>query len=254
VYVDQGGWSPISIQCWPQGTTSQIPTDSEALDIIITGRRMMAGAPPPPPVSAERGGDEGEVAMKAIQERLGEVRLYRIPENVTVAAKSQKQVAMITQPAVKIRSILRLRPQLGDFEQPLERVLITKNRTAEGLGLPLPAGKVALFARRNGRRILLGEGRIDDHAVGEKVEIPVATATGVIARQTMFRRWKGDNRAPGYELVLANDMARPQAVEVEFPLEAKAFAPHKLIKRDGWMLWQVTVPANGQAKLRWRAD
>jgi hypothetical protein len=90
--------------------------------------------------------------------------------------------------------------------------------------------------------------------VGEKVEIPVATATGVIARQTMFRRWKGDNRAPGYELVLANDMARPQAVEVEFPLEAKAFAPHKLIKRDGWMLWQVTVPANGQAKLRWRAD
>jgi hypothetical protein len=215
---------------------------------------MMAGAPPPPPVSAERGGDEGEVAMKAIQERLGEVRLYRIPENVTVAAKSQKQVAMITQPAVKIRSILRLRPQFGDFEQPLERVLITKNRTAEGLGLPLPAGKVALFARRNGRRILLGEGRIDDHAVGEKVEIPVATATGVLARQTMFRRWKDDNRAPGYELVLTNDMARPQAVDVEFPLEAKAFPPYKLIKRDGWMLWQVTVPANGQAKLRWRAD
>jgi hypothetical protein len=258
VWVDQGGWSPISIQCWPQGKTSDIPYETEGQEIVITGSRLRGvaapPAPPPPPMAAaERGGGD-EVAMKALEERLGEVRLYRIPENVTVAAKSQKQVAMITQPSVKTRSILRLRPQFGDFQQPLERVLITRNRTAEGLGLPLPAGKVALFARRNGRRILLGEGKIDDHAVGEKVEIPIATATGVLARQTMFRRWNGDNRAPGYELVLTNDMARPQAVEVELPLEAKAFAPQKLTKRDGWMLWQVTLPANGEAKLRWRAD
>jgi hypothetical protein len=133
---------------------------------------------------------------------------------------------------------------------PLERVLITRNRKTEGLGLPLPAGKVALFGRREGRRILLGEGSIDDHTIGEKVEIPVATATGVLARQTMFRRWKGENREPGYELVLTNELARAQTVEVEFPLEAKAI-DRSLVKRDGWMLWRVTLPANGRASIRW---
>jgi hypothetical protein len=251
VWVDQGYGRPISIRCWPQGTTSDIPEENQGYDIVVTGSRIRADAPPPPPPpppAAERGGGD-EVAMKAIEERLGDVRLYRIPETVTVAARSQKQVAMIKQPIVKVTSILRLRPTFGDFEMPLERVLLTRNRKIEGLGLPLPAGKVALFGRREGRRILLGEGTIDDHAVGEKVEIPVATATGVIAKQTMFRLGKANN-APGYELVVTNDLARAQTVEVELPLDAEAIGT-TLVKREGWMLWRVTVPANGHAALRW---
>ena len=249
VWVDPGEAKAISIQCWPQGKTSDLPLEEA---IVVTGTRIAAAAPPPPPPPppmAERGGGD-EVALKAVEERLGDVRLYRIPETVTVAGKSQKQVAMITRPAVKIESILRLRPATGDFEMPLERVLITRNRTAEGLGLPLPAGKVALFGRRDGRRILLGEGAIDDYAVGEKVQIPVAAATGVLARQTMFRREEA-NVAPGYELVLTNDLSRPQTVEVEFPLEAKAMDGRTLAKRDGWKLWRVTLPANGKATFRW---
>lgn len=251
VWVDQGQAKPIAIRCWPQGKTSYIAREQEGEDIVVTGTRISAAAPPPPPPPApERGGGD-EVAMKAVEERLGDVRLYRIPENVTVAARSQKQVAMITQPSVKVRSILRLRPHFGDFTAPLERVLITTNRPSQGLGLPLPAGNVALFGRREGRRILLGEGRIDDHTVGEKVEIPVATATGVIARQTTFRREKRENYAPGYELVLTNDLSRAQTVEVELPLDARVFGRGTLVKRDGWMLWRATIPANGEAKLRW---
>jgi hypothetical protein len=215
VDVPRGEWKPIVLNCWPQGKTSDIPLELSE-DIVVTGSRVRADAPPapppPPPAAAERGGDE--VALQAVQEELGDVKLYRIPEPVTVAGRSQKQVAMISKPLVKVQSILRLRPQFGDFAMPLQRVLITTNRTAQGLGLPLPAGKVALFGRREGRRILLGEGSIDDYAVGEKVEIPVATATGLLARQTMFRR-PGENNAPGYELVLSNDLGRAQTAEVK---------------------------------------
>jgi hypothetical protein len=249
VRVDPGRASPITIRCWPQGKTSDID-ESRAYDIVVTGSLLRApGAPPPPPPSPERGGDDEGYAMQAVEERLGDVRLYRIPERVTVAGRSQKQVAMIRQPAVRVESILRLRPQFGDFQMPLDRVLITRNRAADGLGLPLPAGRVALFARHDGRRILLGEGRIDDHAVGERVEIPVATTTGVIATQITFRR-KDANNAPGYELVLTSDLARAQIVEVEFPLDSEAVG-RRLVKRDGWWLWRATVPANGSTKLRW---
>ncbi len=243
VWVDPGDAPPIRITCWPQGTTSDIPEQAVPVsmlsseDIVVTG--MQANAPPPPPAAmAERGG------FKASEERLGDVRLYRVPISVTVAARSQKQIALLRQPTVRVATILRLRPGAYDFELPLERVLVTRNRTNEGLGLALPAGKVALFGRRGGRRILLGEGRIDDYAVGEKVEIPVATATGVRARQIVVRAVdRGE-----YQLTLSNDLSRPQLVEIELPLGARARGA-QLIKRDGWMLWRVTVPANGTAQL-----
>ena len=148
IWVSPGESKPIRISCWPQGTTSDLPREET---IVVTGSRLSAvapAAPPPPPPAPERGGGDEAYALKAVEERLGDVRLYRIPETVTVAAQSQKQVAMITQPAVKIESILRLRPVTGGFEMPLERVLITSNRAAKGLGLPLPAGRVALFGKQ----------------------------------------------------------------------------------------------------------
>ena len=248
VEVDPGEAKPINIRCWPQGTTSDLPippaaaspiTVVDAEDIVVTGMRM--AAPPPPPAAPERGG------VMAEEERLGEVRLYRVPIAVTVAARSQKQIALLEQPAVKISSILRLRVVPGPIDQPLERVLVTRNVASEGLGLPLPAGKVALFGRRDGHRILLGEGRIDDHTIGEKVEIPVATATGVWAHQEMFASEDGG----GYQLTLSNDHSTGQTVEIELPLGANGVGT-KLAKRDGWMLWQVTVPANGRSVLRYR--
>ena len=248
VWVSPGEAKPIRLNCWPSGTTSDIPLTamaaSKSEQIVVTARRMESGmAPPPPPPSPERGGD-----IIAQEERLGDVRLYRIPISVTVAARSQKQVALLKQPSVKVESLLRLRVSGGQFDQPLERVLVTRNRPAEGLGLPLPAGKLALFGTRQGRRVLLGEGSIDDHTIGEKVEIRVATATGVRARQIVYERKDGG----GFGLTLTNDMPSAQTVEIELPLEARARGGGSLVKRDGWMLWRVRVPANGSAELRYR--
>ena len=249
VWVDPGSANPIRITCWPQGRTSDIPQDVRVVDaeeVVVTGTRLMSAAPPPAPppppaASPERG-------VMAEEERLGDVRLYRVPISVTVAARSQKQIALLRQPAVKVTSILRLRPPLGQFDVQLERVLVTRNRSADGLGLPLPAGKVALFGRRDGHRILIGEGRIDDHAIGEKVEIPVAASTGIRARQIVDHRTEDGG---GYVLTVSNDLSRAQTVEIELPLTAKALSA-RLVKRDGWMLWRVTVPANGRAELRYR--
>jgi hypothetical protein len=248
VWVPSGEARPIMLNCWPSGTTSDIPVEVMAVsqmseEIMVTGARMAAAPPPPPPPSPERGGD-----VMAQEERLGDVRLYRVPISVTVAARSQKQVALLRQPSVKVESRLRLRVSGGQFETPLERVLVTRNRPAEGLGLPLPAGKIALFAPREGRRVLIGEGSIDDHTIGEKVEIKVATASGVHARQTVFASEDGG----GFLLALTNDLPSAQMVEIELPLEARAMKGGKLVKRDGWMVWRVRVPANGTAQLRYR--
>jgi len=248
VWVDPGEAKPITISCWPQGTTTDLPTPVQLIDaeeITVTGSRIPPVAAPPPPPPAPPAAPERD--SFAEEERLGDVRLYRVPIEVTVAARSQKQIALLKQSSVKIETALRLRPGQGPVDGPLERVLITRNVTSNGLGLPLPAGKVALFATRGGRRILVGEGRIDDHTIGEKVEIPVATATGVRAHQEMFVSKDGG----GYQLTLTNDLPSAQKAEIELPLETKALGA-RLVNRDGWMVWQVTVPANGRSVLRYR--
>ena len=245
--MPRGEAKPIVLNCWPSGTTSDIPMDVRPMSqesyeaIVVTGSRIPPPAPPPPPAASP------ERDAMAQEERLGDVRLYRVPISVTVAARSQKQVALLRQPSVKFESVLRLRPYQGPLEGPLERVLVTRNRPAEGLGLPLPAGKLALFGTRQGRRVLLGEGRIDDHTIGEKVEFRVATATGVRATQTHERERRGE-----YLLTLTNDLPSAETVEIELPLEARAVGGGRLVKRDGWMLWRVRVPANGTAQLRYR--
>jgi hypothetical protein len=252
VWVDPGEAKSITISCWPQGTTSDIPEVQvlDAEEIRVSGSRIppvaAPPAPPPPPPGARGERDDGYIAQ---EERLGDVRLYRVPIEVTVAARSQKQIALIDQASVKVSTLLRLRPDSRDFDLPLERVLVTRNRASEGLGLALPAGKLALYGRRGGHRILLGEGRIDDHAVGEKVEIAVGMPTGVNAHQ-VTTGYDSDHRA-AYRLTLTSDLAHPQPVEIELPLVAKA-APGALTKRDGWWVWNPTIPPNGTVELEYQ--
>ena len=76
----------------------------------------------------------------------------------------------------------------------------------------------------------------------------MATSTGVRARQIVERRTEDGG---GYLLTVSNDLSNAQTVEIELPLGAKA-PRARLVKRDGWMLWRVTVPANGRAELRYR--
>lgn len=235
----------LQLQCWPTGTTSDVaeqPTPVSVQDVAIP-------PPPPPPPSPERGGEDivvtGSRVMEARRERLGDLQLYRIPEPVTVAANSQKQVALLEQPAVKVTRVYRqlLSVQDTEFDRPAELVLVTRNRTAEGLGLPLPAGGVAVFSRHGGRPILVGEGTIDDLAVGEEVEIRLGDAPGVRGKVSL----EGKGR---YHLRVTNDRAVPVAYEAELLVPERGFrSAQRLGRRNGRPLWRSTVPANGSASL-----
>lgn len=237
---------PIHLRCWPEGTTSDTGSPYPP---------PPAPPPPPPAPMAEMAMAVSDIVvtgsripMKAQQEDLGDLKLYRIPERVSVTANSQKQVAMIEQAGVKVATVHRQRidPRDDGFDEPATRTLVTRNRTAEGLGLPLPSGGVALFASHGGRPILLGEGNIDDLAIGEDVEIGFGAAPGVRGRLIEV----SEDR---YELTVTNDGPAPVLYEAEFEDDgAKLKAESRLGKRDGRSLWAVTVPANGSRTLRYR--
>jgi hypothetical protein len=153
----------------------------------------------------------------------------------------------LERPSVRIATIYRsqVTADSAGSDRVATRVLLTRNRTAEGLGLPLPAGRVALFGNREGCPILLGEGSLDDLAIGEDVEIAFDQSPGARTRLTEV----SDDR---YELTVFNDSAVAIRHEAElFTGDDRVDADTRLARRNGRPLWVATIPANGSRTLRY---
>jgi hypothetical protein len=255
--ASEGG--PLNIACWPQDTTSDIPLEEwermvqereqDGEDFAVTAMRspMMAPPAPPPPPPAV-----GGIAMQAQQEELGDLKLYRIPEPVTVAARSQKQVALLQQPRVQVRTVYRQRffPGGQVMQAQASRILVTRNRHEDGLGLPLPAGRLMLFDESDGRRLLVGQAVIRDYALNEDVELDFGAVPGIVSVQRPVVR--GKNQID-YEVVVTNDRPHPIAYELEIGVQpSQVRSETRLGRRNGMALWTATVPANGSATLRYR--
>ncbi len=233
---------PLRLNCYPLGTTTDGLRQLKAEDVVVTAFRRMAPmamlavpappappAPPPPP-----------------PENLGDLKLYRVPERVTVAANAQKQVALLARSRVPFEQVYRLHviPATRIGPTPTRIVLKLANKAADGLGLPLPAGGVALYARRGDRLLLTGEGAIGDKAVGETVRLTAGESTQVLVEQSVSE--------PGAStLTVSNANAAP--VTVELPIgNAGDGIEHDaglLTKVDGVPTWTVTVPPGGRRTL-----
>ncbi|HYW15537.1 MAG TPA: hypothetical protein VE891_05215 [Allosphingosinicella sp.] len=247
---------PLVLRCWPSGTTTSDLEEKvfEREEIVVTSSRVMMEMMPPPPVLMEAPPPPPPPAMMAEQEELGDLKLYRIPERVTVAARSQKQVALLRRPSVKVDSIYRQRVNASNppYSGKVMRVLVAENDSASGLGLPLPSGKVAVFGAAAGRRILFGSGTLEDKAVGERVEIVTGAASSVTST---FGNRLAAGGAGETEIVVANSNDVPIRYEAELDPGGMRLLPGaELPSRNGRPLWSVTVPANGEAIFRYRVE
>jgi hypothetical protein len=238
---------PLNLQCWPQGTTTSDlrefqppppppPPAAPTMDLEVTGSRVyspnLESASPITSIMAE-------------QVNLGDLKLYRIPEPVTVAAMSQKQVALLSHDRVPVDIVYRYSAWSGG----VVAMVTTRNRSEERLGIPLPSGEVVFFQTLGGRRVLVGEGHLADRAVGEEVEIEASRSSDVQAEQVIEDQGQGTRR---FRLTVTNAKPYPIRFEAEFSGQVADMLPasEDLANRDGHPLWQVTVPANGSATLR----
>ncbi|CUS43427.1 MAG: hypothetical protein V4610_17680 [Pseudomonadota bacterium] len=250
----------LHLQCWPMDITSTHPRwgidrlpapappglvqgDMEGSDIVVTASAMKRG-------SYESA--EAVSVVTAVQEELGDLKLYRIPERVTVAARSRKQVAMIDRKGVRFERIHSGTFEEFDYDRNGEPesvasalLLRTENRDTNGLGLPLPAGGVALFESVQGASLLVAESTLRDRAVGDEVEVGAGESSDV--RYTIVARPGSERRKP-YSVRVTNARATPAVFELPIPYKIGS-ASVPLFERKGVKTWRVTVPANGEAKL-----
>jgi hypothetical protein len=189
----------------------------------------------------------------AEQEDLGDLKLYRIPFPVTVAAQSQKQVAFLNKQSVKGEMIYRAKVS-GSDSNDVEMLFRVQNKKESGLGEALPAGKMAFFQTAAGRRMLVGESQILDKAVGEEVEFTFATTSNVtveIEDKDSGKNWEG------YAMTVSNANPFPITFESEFTDEYSqrhGKFTGKVTRKKGKTIWQVTVPANNKLELGYRVS
>jgi hypothetical protein len=238
----------LELHCYPQGTTTsdlpaikpyERPVRANDMEIVVTAARVApplivsAPAPPPPPPPPP--------------EDLGDLKLYNIPEPVTVAPRAQKQVALIAQPHVRFDQVYRIALFSWQAVRDLPATILLRidNVAAAGMGIPLPAGTTALYRRRDDARLLLGLGAMRDTAKGEKAEIAAGIGSNVLATQ---QRLDGNRRHVG----LSNANPYPVTVEVRLGAPGERDFKHasaRLERIDGIQTWRLTLPANQTADL-----
>lgn len=252
----------IALRCWPQATTSDIAV--KRFERARNESRFRGQALPAPMMAMEAQSDMVALGstkqVQAKQEELGDLKLYRIPVPVTVASKSQKQVAMFEKQAVPFKQLYETEVGAAGYGNSgtLFTTLRLQNDKQNRLGLALPAGKLVAFKEASNARLLLGEGNLDDKAIGEEVEIRIGNSQQVRFAVDQINQSEGDDRKyRDFELTLTNALAQPASIELKLShgdRERLTKVSKRLGRKDGKPLWKVTVPANGSSTLRYRVN
>jgi hypothetical protein len=247
-------WIDKQFGCWPQGTTSDVGWTSPPLEpppmaismlseeIIVTAQRremkaMDAAAP---------------AAVMAKAENLGDLKLYRIPVPVTVAARSQKQVAFLQKE--RVTGQLLYHSKVYDEEPGGPEMLFRfRNRKADGLGDPLPAGKAVVYQDSAYGRMVVGESSLPDKAVEEEVEMVFGEPSNVTLESVTQR--SEDGRRGDHTVTIRNANPFPIRYEIDFPNGGRTYAvPGKLLAKPGKRVWAATISANGTNILKYRSS
>jgi len=252
VNIPKADTSAIQRACWPMDTT--------------THGRSPPPPPPPflqppmpvPPVMAMAGAAREEItvtaqrAKLAEQSDLGDYKLYTLPEPVTVAARQTKQVAFLDQKGVVFQRLyVALVDPWTDYEDagPVrpDVVLRLENKTANGLGKPLPAGALSAFETVGGRPAFAGEQAVRDVPVGEPLDLTIGQAMDVRARPRLVADGKhGKNRVRRtYEVDLSNAKTIPVTFELrqnpDVPMFRVVSEPARHDIRQGQVAWRIPL-------------
>jgi hypothetical protein len=252
--------TPLSLVCYPIGHTA----DGSPIDSLLPP----PPTPPPPAaplmesnsilVTAQRisrkAMDSG-AAITAVQEDLGDLKLYRVPEPVTVSAKGLKQVAFLDKGSVRGKMIYQTDCSWreGNAEmRPAQMRFETVNDAKHGLGAALPTGAITFFEPSPQGGLFVGERQLRDYAQGQDVEIPLGDSAQVFAT---CARGGGDPAKGWAPLKASVTNANPHPVTLRIKLGTPRDWRLRGLKatrvKDGELVWELTIPANGSRELAW---
>jgi hypothetical protein len=276
--LDPGG--AILAQCWPRGSTSDPPEylqfdraspfGGDALAETSANRmfKMSLAAPAMAMVTVTAN-------RKVEQEQLGDLKLYRVPDRTTVASRQSKQVRLLDRSSIPVARVYGADLDADENAGPAAAHLLlrTMNDTANHLGLPLPSGRVAVFAARGDAELLLHESDMRDLAVDEEVEISLSDSPDVQVTAVSEKTIIDPSHAkllplvPGVLTLRSTqidhvdrvEISNARAADIQFELRLRlpeggrvVRADHPLGTKNGRPIFRLTIPANGKATVQYQ--
>jgi hypothetical protein len=270
--IDAGG--PILANCWPRGSTSDAP-----MIVRVSGSRREADKAALPMAARALSLQEAAVTVTANrvqEEQLGDLKLYRVPDRTTVASRQSKQVRLMDRAQVPITTVYSADLAANETADAAaaSRLIRTMNITANHLGLPLPSGKIAVFAPHQGGTLLEHESGLRDTAVGEELEINMGTSFDVLvsvlketstidpARTEILPLVPGVTlRRVAVDAVNRVDISNARPTDVQFELRLQlppgarvVRADHSMGAKNGRPIFRLQIPAHGTATLRYQTQ
>ena len=260
---------PLRLVCYPFGSTARgsplayppppppppppapAPAEFDGADIIVTGARV-----------ARQSLASVSPVMVANEENLGDLKLYRVPEPVTVAAKAQKQVAFLDKEGVSGRFVYvqdceAYNERQDDEMQPARILFATENEVGRGLGVVLPNGGLTLYEPTGDGDQLVAETRLRDFAKGEEIELTLAQSAQVFAECGAAQGSAAEENGKRWITLSAEaSNANPAPVVVRFRLgwssEWQLSGVRGARVKDGQWIVEERLPANSRQRFTWR--
>ena len=203
-------------------------------------RVVVQAAPAPPPVSdSYAAGASDELIVTATrkvakvrvakQEDLGDYKLYRAPQPVSVEPHQTKQIAFLSKDNVEITTTNKYRWKLSELRGsdaeglPIKsRVIYELDNSKDGnLAVPLPEGTVRVMSQsEDGQHIFIGEDKISNKPIGVPVDLEVADSFLVTAQ---FREF--EEHDDKFEIGVEVNNATESTITAEFD-----FFPYESVK------------------------
>ena len=210
---------------------------------------------------AFRGGDmmmeAASVAKAAPQfeeSGLFEYHLYTLQRRTTIQNNQIKQVSLFPPAKTKTQKIYIYDGAM--YDQKVRVHLEFKNSQGDGLGLPLPKGKIRVYKEdQDGALEFIGEDQIDHTPIDEKVRIFLGNAFDLVGERTVksSRSISARSREEEIEIVLKNHKGEDVDIVVEEHFYGdwtinKSSNP--FLKKDAYTAeFMIAVPSQGEKTL-----
>jgi hypothetical protein len=217
---------------------------------------------------AAKAASPAEARREFVSEGLFEYHLYTLDGRTTVKDNQTKQLALMAASGVSVDKRLFYHGA-ADFyrtsygapvaNQKVAVVLELRNSAAQGLGAPLPRGKLRVYkADGSGSQQFVGEDWIDHTPSDERVRIKLGHAFDVVGERTQkeWRKLGAGLYEVEWEITLRNHKKEPEVVQIVDPVPGDwqvVHATHRWEKPQAHTLtFSVPVPAGGAAVVAYR--
>lgn len=268
------GDDELSLNTWIT-LNNETGTDYENANVqLISGsvNETMTGGVMPRPVMMMAKSARGYAADNAMVESgavertsLSDYYLYTLPVKTTIKDKQSKQVSMMNLDKIKFKKEYILTSPLyiglganeNEFTKQNPNVVFKLvNNKASNLGLPMPGGVVRFYENDAKKNLqFIGESRIEQSAVGEKIDLTIGKAFDIFAKGNVkaVRAISKDMNEIDAEITFNNASEKAKQVVFEQSMNNNWEILTESLKHEpknsSTVKWVMEIPAGGKTVL-----